>query len=39
MANSRIAAFHGSMLSEICSTVTMARVTQPMMIRLMGRAR
>src|SRR5262249_50756550 len=39
MAKRRIAAFQGSILREIWRTVTIARVTQPMMIRLIGSAR
>ena len=37
--NRRMAAFQGSMLRLIWRMVTIARVTQPMMIRLIGRAR
>ena len=37
--NRKIAAFQGSMFRLICRMVTIARVTHPMMIRLMGRAR
>ena len=37
--NRKIAAFQGSMLRLIWRMVTIARVTQPMMIRLIGKAR
>ena len=38
-ANSRMAAFHGLMSRVTLRMVTMARVTQPMMMRLIGMAR